>query len=81
MVLRGIPPSVALPFLDDLIIHSSSVKDHLQTLEAVFRAYRRSRLRLNPRKCHLFCSEATYLGYKVNRLEKNRTRMYPLKTP
>ena len=65
MVLRGIPPSVALPFLDDLIIHTATVKEHLVALEAVFKAYRRARLRLNPLKCFLLQSEATYLGYKV----------------
>ena len=65
MVLRGIPPSVALPFLDDLILHTATVKEHLTALEAVFKAYRRARLRLNPLKCFLLQSEATYLGYKV----------------
>ena len=65
LVMRGIPPSIALPYLDDLIIHSETVTEHLAALEAVFKAYRRAGLRLNPLKCFLFEDEATYLGYKV----------------
>ena len=65
MVLRGIPMSLAIPFLDDLIIHSSTVAAHISSMETVFRAYRRSNLRLNPRKCSLFSRTAEYLGHKV----------------
>ena len=65
MVLRGIPMSIAIPFLDDLILHSPTVKEHLKTIEAVFNAYRRANLRLNPRKCTLFSQTAEYLGHRV----------------
>ena len=67
MVLRGISPSCALPFLDDLIVHSSTVKEHLVALKKVFEAYRRAKLRLNPVKCFMLTSEATYLGHKVTK--------------
>ena len=66
LVLRGIPPSVALPFLDDLVVQGSNVQEHLDALEQVFKAYRRSRLRLNPAKCFLFQKTVTYLGFKVS---------------
>ena len=66
MVLRGISPSVALAFLDDLIVQGTTVLEHLDGLEQVFKAYRRARLRLNPAKCFLFRREVTYLGFKVS---------------
>ena len=66
VVLRGIPPSVALPFLDDVILHAPTVLEHLDALEEVFKAYRRAKLKLNPMKCFLFQKEVTYLGFRVS---------------
>ena len=66
MVLNGIPMTVAIPFLDDLILHSPTVQTHIKSIEAVFKAYRRANLRLNPRKCTMFSQTAEYLGHLVS---------------
>ena len=66
LVLHGIPQTVALPYLDDTIIHSRTVEGHLQNLELVLEAHRRAGLRLQPEKCQLFCREVDYLGHQVS---------------
>lgn len=76
LVLRGIPPSVALPFLDDVILHAPTVLEHLDALEEVFKAYRRAKLKLNPMKCFLFQKEVTYLGFKVSEHGLSPTNEY-----
>ena len=53
-------------FQDDLIIHSPSVPAHVSSLALIFTAYRRSNLRLNPRKCSMFTNSAEYLGHHVS---------------
>ena len=39
MVLWGIPPSVAIGFLDDGLIHASSLPEHITNLRRVLTAY------------------------------------------
>ena len=66
MVLRGIPSSIALGFLDDGIIHSNDVETHCQNLDRVFTAYANAGLKINPKKCSLFMEEINYLGHTIN---------------
>ncbi len=66
MVLHGIPTSMALPYLDDVIIHSNSIKSHFDALRQVFLAYRQAGLKLQPPKCQLFRSQIDYLGHTVS---------------
>ena len=65
-VLRGVGPEVALIFLDDVIVHSRDIDQHLGNLKVVFQAYRQAGLRLKPSKCHLFQKQVSYLGHKVS---------------
>ena len=66
-VLAGVPLSQALPFLDDLVIHSKDVNGHLVAMRNVFTAYQNAGLRLNPLKCHLIKESVTYLGHSVSK--------------
>ena len=43
-VLEGIPTSIAIPYLDDIGIHSPDMPSHLSALEKVLEAHRKSRL-------------------------------------
>ena len=47
-VLDGIPWSVAMPYLDDTIIHSRSVSEHVQHLGQVLEAFHKAGLKLGP---------------------------------
>ena len=64
-VLEDIPPSVALPYMDDTAIHSRTTKEHLAALYKVFAAHRKAGLTLQPSKCQLFQEEIDYLGHRV----------------
>ncbi|UYV68438.1 hypothetical protein LAZ67_5004313, partial [Cordylochernes scorpioides] len=54
---------ICLCYLDDVIIYSSDFPTHLKRLEAVFRCFRESNLRLNDKKCRFAFEELEILGY------------------
>ena len=53
-------------YLDDLLIASPSLDEHLEHLRAVFKVLERSKLSLNAGKCTIASTEVIYLGYHVN---------------
>jgi transposase InsO family protein len=67
IALSHIPAHHALPYLDDTLIHSPTLQAHLQGLQLVLSALRRAGLKLQPSKCHLFRSQAEYLGHWVTK--------------
>ena len=66
MVLREIPTNVAIPYLDDTIIHSNTVEGHFSDLNQVLLAHKKAGLKLQPSKCQLFQDEIDYLGHRVS---------------
>ncbi|UYV70787.1 hypothetical protein LAZ67_8000616 [Cordylochernes scorpioides] len=54
---------ICLCYLDDVIIYSPDFPTHLKRLEAVFRCFRESNLRLNDKKCGFAFEELEILGY------------------
>ena len=65
-VLDGIPPEVALPYLDDTCIHSPTFEHHIEGLRRVFAAHRKAGLMLQPEKCQLFQKQIEYLGHLIS---------------
>ena len=66
-VLAGLPWSVCLVYLDDIIVHVRTFKGKLESLRQVFECLRKAKLKLSPSKCHLFCQQVKYLGHVVSR--------------
>jgi hypothetical protein len=66
-VLVGLPWFVCLVYLDDIIVHAQSFEEELDHLRTVFDRLRDANLKLNCRKCHLFQTEVSYLGYTIGR--------------
>ena len=66
IVLRGIPTSVAMAYLDDVIIVSKDEETHFENLTSVLEAHRQAGLKLQPSKCALFRDIVGYMGYKVS---------------
>ena len=64
--LEGLPPSLVIPYLDDLLIHSKTPEEHIKGLEVVFQALQKGGLKLQPHKCQMLVSEAAYLGHLVS---------------
>ena len=52
-------------YLDDVIIFSESLNDHVEHLRMVFSRLREASLKLNPKKCKFVCTEVDYLGHLV----------------
>ena len=66
MVLQRLPPGFVLGYLDDLIIHSQDMKDHLQHLEMVLQLHVDTGMKLNMAKCDLLQDEVVYLGHQIS---------------
>ena len=61
-VLQGCE-EFATAYLDDILIFSSSVKDHLEHIQIVFDKIREHGLKLKMKKCTFFETDTEYLGF------------------
>ena len=57
---------ILIVYLDDIIVFSENIGEHLSHLELVFRKLREHGLKIEPKKCQFFCSKVTYLGHVVS---------------
>ena len=64
-VLQGINGKFAMAYLDDIVIFSPTVEDHIQHLTEVFDRLRKFGLKLRMIKCEFMKNEIKYLGYVV----------------
>lgn len=64
--LLGLGFQNVLVYLDDCLIHSSTLEDHLKTLENVLQCFKHAGLTLRPYKCHFFMESVNYLGFKLS---------------
>ena len=55
-----------LIYLDDIIIFSSNIEEHLEKLQAVFQRLSNNNLKLKGSKCEFFKSQVSYLGHIVS---------------
>ena len=65
-VLFGLPMSVALVYLDDIIVPGHSFSQQIANLCQVFERLRKAKLKLSPAKCILFQRRVKYLGHVVS---------------
>ena len=64
-ILRGLEYRFALIYIDDIIIFSKSIDEHLTRLEEGFRRLREADVKLNPKKCSFVKQRIEYLGHVV----------------
>lgn len=57
---------ILLVYLDDIIVYSGSIADHLWRLERVFSKLRQHGLKIEASKCQFFQSKVKYLGHVVS---------------
>ena len=67
IALQGVSDKMALPYLDDAIVHAKGMKRHLKALDAVLAAHAKAGLKLQPSKCQLFRPEIEYLGHSISK--------------
>ena len=54
-------------YLDDIIVFSKALEEHVFKLRAVFENIKQAGLKLKPSKCEYFRHEFTYLGHVVSK--------------
>ena len=64
-------------YVDDMVIKSRQVEEHLANLEKTFSVLRKYKLRLNAVKCSFGVSSGKFLGYMIthNGIEVNPSRL------
>lgn len=64
-VLQGLPWTICLVYLGDIVVHARTLDCEFANLRAVFLRLRLTGLKLNVKKCNLFQGNVRYLGYTV----------------
>ena len=64
-VLRGLFEDTCLVYLDDIIIYSSSLQEHLQKLIKVFKRLESANFKIKLEKCEFLKREIKYLGHII----------------
>jgi len=57
---------MCLVYLDDIIVYSLTVEEHLIRLKKLFHRLRTANLKLKPSKCHLLRAEIKFWGHVVS---------------
>ena len=70
------PDFVAI-YIDNVLIFSRSLEDHLQHVEKVLDRLQSAGLKLQPVKCHFICKQVEYLGHLItpHGLQPNPSRV------
>ena len=65
-VLRRMQWERAVLYLDDIIVFSDIVEEHLKRLEEILQRLRAANMMLKPSKCHFFKRQVEFLGHIVS---------------
>ena len=52
-------------YIDDMVVKSKMVSEHVRNLQAIFEIFRKYKLRLNASKCSFSVGSGKFLGYMV----------------
>ena len=66
MALSRLPPGFAIAYLDDILIYSDNISDHMRHLEAVLKIHAEVGMKINLSKTKIFRDQVTYLGHLVS---------------
>ena len=65
LTLRGLDPSVALSYVDDITIMGRSASAHAFNVDQVLGRFRQAGLKVKAKKCQMFQKEIKFLGFLV----------------
>ena len=54
-------------YIDDIVIWSNSVDEHIKNVETIMAALAEAKLYVNRKKTKLFCTEIKFLGHRISR--------------
>jgi len=66
IVMTGLNLDICLVYLDDIILYSATLEQHLERLVAVMERLRGAGLKLKPEKCSLFQRSVSFLGHVIS---------------
>jgi hypothetical protein len=68
-------------YLDDIIIWSDTVEEHVKHVQLIFDALKANGLYCNEKKTKLFCLEINFLGHRISRrgIEPNESKVERIK--
>jgi hypothetical protein len=66
-VLAGLKWQSCLVYLDDIIIYSNNIEQHIKDLKIVFDRLRKANLKLKASKCKICCEKVPYLGFIISK--------------
>ena len=64
-VLQDLPMEIVLYYLDDVLILSENIPEHIKDLTDVFKRFQESGLKLQPKKCQFFTTTVDFLGHRI----------------
>lgn len=64
-VLKDLQNKICMVYMDDIIIFSTSLQEHIQNLKLVFNKLREAQLRIQLDKCEFLRKEVQFLGHVV----------------
>ncbi|KAK1911204.1 hypothetical protein P3342_011806 [Pyrenophora teres f. teres] len=64
-VLRAHLDIFVIAYLDDILVYSETLEDHVEHVKTVLRALEQFNLRLKPEKCKFHKTKVNFLGYVV----------------
>jgi hypothetical protein len=64
--LRPYISKICHVYLDDIVVWSNSVDEHIKNVHTIMDALRQAKLYVNQKKTNLFCYEIKFLGHKVS---------------
>ena len=68
-VLVGLTWNITVPYLDDCIIFSKTLEEHIERLQQVFQRVGKANLEINPTKCAFFQKNFQFLGHVISKNE------------
>src|SRR6267154_6339677 len=66
VTMVGLNYETCLVYLDDIILFSKTVKEHLVRLRQLLDRLRQANLKLKPSKCHLLRRKVNFLGHVIS---------------
>ena len=66
-VLKGINWKICLAYIDDILVFSKTLKEHMEHLDLVFSRLQAAGLTLKPTKCFFVQKKIKYLGHVLSR--------------
>ena len=66
MALRPLISHICHVYIDDMVIWSNTIEEHIKNICTVLRALAAASLYCNPKKTHLFCWEIYFLGHHIS---------------